>query len=383
MDKKLFGRLMLIGFIKHLTMSVAGMIDCAVVGRNLGADGLSAMKLAMPVFSVLSLFSTIMSTGLAVSVSHDLTRGRKAEAERTVHSVFTVTLVISAVCMAAGFWFSRELTAFLAGSNVDPVIFTGAADYLSVILYAALPILLYDILGSLAILEGEEIHIQCASILILVADVIGDLIAVKLKAGMTGIAVATSGSYLCAFLVIFRYFMTRRSMFRIRIAKPDPAKLKDVIVHGMPMVVKSLCGIIWPMSVNRIMLKYGTTDGLAALSVQDAVHYLPAALCSGIAGAVLVMSGIYAGEQDSEGLRRANVYVIRWSLIGGLFISLPLLLTASWILRLFTDDPEILSLSTTALRLYLIGVPFLALIFPRRLIFRGSAVIWNPAWLYF
>ena len=50
MDRKLFGRLVLIGFIKNLTLSIAGMIDCSAVGRSLGAAGHSAMKLAMRVF---------------------------------------------------------------------------------------------------------------------------------------------------------------------------------------------------------------------------------------------------------------------------------------------------------------------------------------------
>ena len=363
MDNRIFTRLVLVGFIKYLTLSVAGMIDCAVVGRSLGASGLSAMKLAMPVFSILSLFSTILGTGLSVTVSRDLTRGRKEDADRTVNSVITVTLVLAVLCMAAGLLFSDRLTAFFAGSAVDPDIFKGACDYLSVILYAALPILMYDVLGSLAILEGADRYIQCASVMILAADVAGDLIAVKLKAGMTGIAVASAGSYLMAFLVICHFFTAKRSMFRIKAVRPDTDRLKDVIIHGMPMVIKSLCGIVWPMSVNRIMLTYGSTAGLAALSVQDAVHYLPAALCSGVAGAVLIMTGIYEGEQDKEGLRKVNRHIIQWSLIGGLIIALPLAVAANPILRLFTDDPEVLSLSVTALRLFLVGVPFLSLNF--------------------
>ena len=265
--------------------------------------------------------------------------------------------------MAAGFLYHNELTAVLAGRDIEPVIFEGASDYLTMILYSAMPIMMYDILGSLAILEGADNHIQCASITILVADVIGDLIAVKLNAGMTGIAVASGGAYFAAFLVILHFFVTKRSMFRLKTIRPDTGRLKEVVIHGMPMVVRSLCGIIWPMSVNRIMLKYGTTAGLAALSVQDAVHYLPAALCSGVAGAALIMTGIYAGEQDTEGLRKINLHILRWSIIGGLIISLSLAASAEYVLKLFTDDPGILALSATALRLYLVGVPFLSLNF--------------------
>ena len=75
MNKRIFRRLVLAGFIQNLALSITGMIDCAIVGQYIGTDGLSAMKLAMPVFSLLSLFSTILGTGLSVIVSRDLTRG--------------------------------------------------------------------------------------------------------------------------------------------------------------------------------------------------------------------------------------------------------------------------------------------------------------------
>ena len=50
MDRRIFRRLVVVGFIRSLTLSIASMIDCAIVGRFFGASGLSAMKLAVPVF---------------------------------------------------------------------------------------------------------------------------------------------------------------------------------------------------------------------------------------------------------------------------------------------------------------------------------------------
>ncbi len=41
MEKKFFRNLVIAGFLRSLTLSVTGLIDCAVVGRYLGTDGLS------------------------------------------------------------------------------------------------------------------------------------------------------------------------------------------------------------------------------------------------------------------------------------------------------------------------------------------------------
>ena len=64
MEKKFFRNLVIAGFFRSLTLSVTGLIDCAVVGRYLGTDGLSAMKLAMPIFSLFALFSVVFSTAV-------------------------------------------------------------------------------------------------------------------------------------------------------------------------------------------------------------------------------------------------------------------------------------------------------------------------------
>ena len=204
-------------------------------------------------------------------------------------------------------------------------------------------------------------HIRCASAALLITDIIADLIAVHMDAGMTGIAAASGAAYFCACLVITLFFLGKRSMFRIQFCRPDTDSLRQVVLFGLPMLIKELSGIIWPLSVNRLMMRYGTVTGLAALSIQDAVHYIPAALCSGIASATLVISGIFAGEHDKQGLRGLNTSILRWSLIGGTSVALALGIVSRPMMFLFTEDPKVLSLSISALRLYLIGVPFLAL----------------------
>ncbi|MBQ6594055.1 MAG: ATP-binding protein [Clostridia bacterium] len=361
MDRRIFRRLVAAGFIKSLTLSIAGMIDCAVVGHALGSDRLSAMKLAMPVFSLLSLFSSVLGTGLSVAVSRDLTRGRRDRADAAFGSVYTLSLLIGAACAAVGLARPAPVTALFAGGGLDPGVFAAAAGYVSLMLAFAPAVLLVDILGTVAMLEGADGHMKTASVLLLAVNVAGDVIAVRLKAGMAGIAAATGASYLFACAAVAVFFLGGRSMFRLRPCRPDAEALRRVVTRGLPMAVKGLCGILWPLSVNRLMLRYGTISGLAALSIQDAVHYLPMALCSGIASATLIMSGIYAGEQDGDAMRRLNVTIIRWSLIGGLSIAACLGLAAEPLLRLFSDDPEILALGVSALRLYLVGVPFLAL----------------------
>ncbi len=360
MDRRIFRRLVLAGFIQNFVLSVTGMIDCAVVGRYLGTDGLSAMQLAMPVFSLLSLFSMILGTGLSVAVSREMTRGETERAAIIFDTVIETVLLISSAVTLIGIFCPSLVTVLLAGRNVDAQVFSRVTDYLKPVLSAAIPYMLYEVLGILSMLEGADRYLRYSSIVLLSVDIAGDLLAVRLNAGLSGIAAASAAAYLFSFMTVAYFFVSGRSMFHFRFIRPDFGALVQVVTAGLPMIMRILSEMIWPMAVNRLMLKYGTLDGLAALSIQDAVHYFPAALCFGLASTVLILSGIYAGEQDGEGMKQLGKQILQWSLIGGLLMAFVMGLSAGFVLQLFTRDAEILRLSTRALYYFLAGVPFLA-----------------------
>ena len=81
-DKSLFRRIVFIYMIQLLVLSVTGIVDSAVVGRFIGAEGLAGMKLAMPIFSLQYMFGGIFSTGLTVQVSKLLVKGRRGSANQ-------------------------------------------------------------------------------------------------------------------------------------------------------------------------------------------------------------------------------------------------------------------------------------------------------------
>lgn len=363
MDRRIFGRLVAAGFIRSLTMSLSSVMECMMTGNYIGADGLSAASIASPIYSLMSLFSDILGTGLSVSVSRDLTRGDRERASRTVDSIFTVTVIVASCGTLLGLFFPRFIALLLGGSGMTQAVAKGAADYIGPLLIASIPYLLVDVLGDLAMLEGADSHLRLASGLQLGVSILGMYAAMKLNAGLRGISIAIGLSYLASFVAVGRFFFGRKSMFRPKFRMPDLRLLLDIVILGIPMAVKGLCGLIWPSSVNRLMLRYGSIKGLAALSIQNAIHYVPNALCSSIASATLIMSGMYYGEQDNAGLRNLNNIIIRWSVIGGIAIALPLGFAAGPLMGLFTNDPEIAELGISALRLFLPGVPFLALNF--------------------
>lgn len=377
MEKKYFRKLVIAGFVKNVTLSFAGLIDCAIVGRYLGTDGLSAMKLAMPVFSFLSLFSAVFSTGLSITLSGELSEHGVKRARAVFKSAFFVICLIGAGITVLGFINPALLTDLLAGSSCEARVKVLTADYLKPILSGALPILLYDVLGTVAMLEGGTHFLKISSVALFVIDIIGDLLAVHLDLGMIGIASASTVSYTSAFLVILVFFFSKKTMFRPGFCLPDHAAVWKVLLLGIPVSVTLVCNILRPMSVNRFILSYGTNAGLAALSIQDSVRYVPGALCSGISSASLILAGIFSAESDRLAIRQEKWSIMRWSYIAGTFVAIVLMLVASPLLWLFTDDPSVHALGVPSLLFYLPGVPFIAINSSISSLFQGLGERWR------
>ena len=377
MEKKFFRSLVIAGFFRNLALSFTGLIDCAVVGHYLDTEGLSAMKLAMPIYSLFALFSVVFSTGLSITISKDLTDSGIERANKDLCSAFSVMCVIGVLFMAAGIFIPGVFARLFAELSHDPLLILQTQQYLRPLLIMALPILLYDLLSAVVTLGGGTGYLKVASAVLFVVDVAGDLLTAYLDKGMTGISIASAASYTAAFIVILFYFLRKDNMFRLGFCLPDKKALTSILLSGLPISVTFVCNIIRPVTVNHLILNYGTLNGLAALSVQDSVRYMPEALCSGVSSASLILAGIFMAESDRKALREEKYIIMRWSFIGGTAAAVLLVLLADPLIWIFTDDPITHKLGVYALLFYLPGVPFISINTSISSMFQGLGERWR------
>ena len=358
----IFRRLVFIYMMQALALSVTGIVDCAFAGQFFGAEALAGMKLAMPVYAVLELFSGTLCSGLSIQITKSLADGKRERADQVFTWACIFTVGISALFALSGALFPSFLTAVFSGNTSDPVLLSQTRDYLMPVLFGAFPILGYNILSSMIVLESEKgPAVFSTAVSILVIDAAGDIIAVKQDAGIFGISAASIAAYFCAFLITAVLFFNKNTLFRLRLSGPGSGAFRDVIVSGLPAAVRSLCAALCPVIINRLMLFYGSSFGLAALSIQDAFHYLPLAFCIGLSSSVVLLTGMYAAEQDREGIRQVRMNILRFSFGAGVLTAVILAVLAPFILDLFTRDPQLKQLGVPALRWYLLGFPFVGI----------------------
>ena len=357
----LFRRIMIIHMIQALVLSVTGIVDSAIVGQFWGAAGLAGMKLAMPVFSVFYMVGSILSTGLSVQVTKLLAKGKRAEANQCFIWVCTAAAGVSLVLMLAAIMLPDTMTGFFTDYTDDEFLYKAVKSYLIPVSIGSLPVIMQIILSGVAALEGADRRLALSMIAIVVSDIAGDLLAVVLDAGIRGIAIARVLAYLCGCLMLGSQLTDRRTIFRIGRPRIEKGLLTSVLIAGFPMAVRYLCEFVCPMAVNRMMLRYGNLNGLAALSIQDAVRHMPLAFGDGIMTAVLLLTGMYAAEHDTEALRRERKDIKRYCTVHGTAWALILAAAAPLMVELFTKDAVLQDMGVKAFRWYLLGVPFMSI----------------------
>ena len=343
-----------------MVLSITGIVDSAIVGQFWGEEGLAGMKLAMPVFSILYMVGSILSTGLSVQVTKLLAKGKRAEANQHFIWVCTTAVGISLVLMVAVILLPDTITGFFADYTEDAILYSNVKAYLIPILIGSLPVIMQIVLSSMAALEGADRRLTLSMIAVLVSDVAGDYLAVATNAGIRGISIASVVAYICSCLVLGNQLTTGKTIFRLGYPRLKKGILTAILFAGFPMAVRYLCEFIYPMTVNRMMLQYGSITGLAALSIQDAVRYMPLAFGEGVMTAVLLLTGMYAAEHDTEALRRERKDILRFCSVHGTAWALILAAAAPLLVKMFTKDAELQQMGAYAFRWYLLGLPFMS-----------------------
>ncbi|MBR3201244.1 MAG: ATP-binding protein [Mogibacterium sp.] len=356
----IFRRIVVIHMLQALVLSITSIVDSAIVGQFWEAEGLAGMKLAMPVFPILYMVGSILSTGLSVQVTKLLAKGKRAESNQHFIWVCMAAVGVSLFIMIAAILFPDTITGFFADYTEDALLYEDVKAFLIPIMIGSLPIIMQIILSGVAALEGADRRLTLSIVVVLLSDVAGDFLAVAMNAGIRGIAIASVVAYLCSCLVLGNQLINGKTIFRLGRPRIEKGMLIAILSAGFPMAVRYICEFIYPMAVNRIMLRYGNLSGLAALSIQEAVHNIPLALGDGIMTAVLLLTGMYAAEHDTEALRRERRDIMRFCAVHGSAFALILAAAAPLLVKLFSKDPVLQDLGAYAFRWYLLGLPFMS-----------------------
>lgn len=228
-------------FFSGLLQTVYNMVDMVVVGRFVGAAGLSAVAVGGEVLTFLTFIAMGMSNAGQVIISQYLGAGRREKISRLIGTLFVFLLSCAAVLTLVCLVLQGQILNWV---NAPPEAMDHAGDYVGVCVWGLVFIYGYNLVSAILRGMGDSkrpfLFIAIASVVNLVLDLL--FIAV-LDLGAFGAALATvlgqSISFLCAITLLYRKreqfgFDFRPSSFRI-----DGESFAALLRLGIPMVLQS------------------------------------------------------------------------------------------------------------------------------------------------
>ena len=281
---RMYLRFLIPTVIGMVTQSVYCLADVYFISAGTGADGLAALNIAMPIFTIMSAIGLWIGVGCATTMSVSEGAGHIEDK----HKVFTMAMIL-----AAGAGIVLTLGEFLFIEPFSRML--GASDALlpDVLTYLR-PIILLSTFNIIGWVLQIVIRADNAPGLVMGATVVSSLLNIVLdylfvivwKWGLFGASFATafSSCVACAWLCSY-YFHHERN---IRFVKNwwSPKLFQRMIVNGAASAMLETSAGIVIILFNYTILNIAAPIYLAAYSIITNIAYVGKGILNGFAQAI-------------------------------------------------------------------------------------------------
>ena len=364
-DKMLFS-LFLTGSIIEFSQVGAGFIDGLVISRFLGPEAMAAQGIVQPIYSILGVISGLLAVGMEVRCAQSVGCGNRDDFSRFFSVTAYVGSIASLVMMVLVTAFARPFTMLLGASGNGAELIDSASKYLIGVGIGIPPLIMVAVLAPALQLDSGRKTVQIGALIGAVANVIMDLLTVKMNMGIFGVGVSTAVATYLNLLYQCMHFLKKERMLHFIRPNVPVREFLLMLANGGEKAIKRLANTVRPIILNTVIIAYGGTAAMSALSVRNNFSDFAEIFGAGIAAAISLLVGLYYGEINEEAIDEVSSYGQKLIYIFSGSICVLLLLFARPVARLYvTGEGRILDMATFGIQMLALQNPLQALISSR------------------
>lgn len=323
----------------------------------------SASAAVGAVYSIMAIIQALgfgLGVGAGSLISRKLGQKDNAAADSYASSAFFAAVLIGAVIMAAGL---SVLEPFLRLLGCTDTMMPHAVPYARFILIAAplncATFVLNNTLRSEGFSKLAMVGISAGGILNVVLD---PVFIFGMDMGTGGAALATMLSQTVSFLILLSFFLTGKSIVRIRI-KSVSRRFEDykmVVTTGLPTICRQGLGSLAAAVLNIQAIGYGGDAAGAAITIANKIYTLVRNLSIGIGQGFQPVAGYNYGAGNKRRTWESFIFATKVGSALCILIAVLSAVFAEPIMWWFCDDEEVARLGIQTLYLSSAAMPFLA-----------------------
>ncbi len=357
---KMFQRLWRPSVATAFGLALGDMADAIVVGQKMGATGLAAISLTLPVYMVINVFVNGFGIGGSVKFATLLSEGKSEEAVHSFNQIFGFLVLLSLGLGVLGNVAIGPLLAVLGVRPGDGAVYTACMQYVRVLL-CGLPILFLSYLLNYYLRNDDHQTVAAVGFTVgNLSDLLMNVIFVLvLDMGVIGAALSTVLGQLIAILIFLPAILGKKGMAKLHPSKMKPKGLREPLLCfrlGFSSSIEYLWQVIFLLILNRSLMRYAGEDGVAVFDMVQNVSYLIINVYEYTAKAMQPIVSTYNVECNRQGMKHILHKGIRYGHRVGGTISILLFIFPVAACRVFgLSGTELESLGKAAIRLYCLG----------------------------
>lgn len=368
---------MLIG---NIAQQLYNTVDSVVVGQFVGDNALAAVGSAGPILNLLIVLFVGISMGSGIMVSQYLGARNREALSKTIGTSIVLTVIASLLVMVIATLAARPLLELL---STPETIIDWCTSYLRILFLGIAGMAFYNILSGILRGLGDSmsalLYLLVASGLNIVLDL---LFVARFHMGVAGVALATAIAQAISALLCLRRLTRLRELFAmewryIRLFRQHasgiirlgvPSGLTQAIMSMAMLVVQSLTNSFGELFIaaNVIVMR---VDGFAMMPN----------FSFGTAMTTYAGQNVGAKKYDrvSQGAKQGTIMAMGTSAV----IVALILLFGRYLMRIFTNTPELVELSMNMMRILAVGYVAVAVTQTLSGVMRGAGDTLTPMWI--
>ena len=336
-------------------------VDSYVVGNYVSTNALAAVGASTPVINMLVGFFMGLSTGAGVVISQYYGAGRTRLMSKAIHSSLALTAVLSVVFTAAGLLFTRPL---LNAIGVPQEVMPDSVLYLTIYFTGMTFSLFYNIGAGILRAIGDSRHplyyLAAASVVNIVLDF---TFVCAFHMGVAGVASATViAQAVSSAMVMYKLIRTKESyQVRVREIRMNRLMIWKIVGIGFPAALQQS---ITSFS-NVIVQSYVNYFGAAAMAGYSATLRIDGFLQLPLQSFNMAITTFVGQNIGAKQYKRVKKGVFAAWLMSSVVIlagAMFMFFNGRLIVRIFTDDAEVIRVGNAMLQIFAAGYIFLPVV---------------------
>ncbi|TVQ41217.1 MAG: MATE family efflux transporter [Spirochaetaceae bacterium] len=350
--------------VAMLSNALYNLVDAAFIGR-LGTGAIGAVAVVFPITEVIVGIGLTFGLGGASYISRALGAGNREQANRAATTALFMAAAVGVAAAVAGLIYLRPLLRLFGATDT---ILPYAENYARILVIGAPIIAVRMTLNNIVRAEGNArlsmIAMMTGAGLNIVLD---PIFMFWLGLGIQGAALATVVSQIVAEGLLVWYFFRRHSYLRIhpRFFTLERQLNWEVLKIGIPTLIRQLFTSFAVALLNNAAAAYGDA-AVASIGLSFRILFLGMFPVFGFAQGFQPLAGYNYGARRYDRLFEVIRIGLRWATLFSVLFTVFIQLAAPLIVRVFSDDPDVIRIATLNVRA-----------FHALFVFFGAAVIFN------